>query len=847
MRSSFAQAEQSQDLRDRRPASRSATARRSPTPAPPAAARSTRTTRGEKRSDSGIFSSGPSRAMTATHQRRMREAVAVLVDRGVAGLADRVRSVRATRRRRARARASPCDAQEPERHALAVVGHAHRGLQHAQQRRRRPGRVRPVAWTAPSGGRRGRRSRRSSSGRRIGVSGMGVASQNLTAGSGRRTMVPLCSGLVAIRCPRADARCPMSMPVSGRRPCRVRAPDPVRPARRTQAHRRRATRRGARRPVPADRGAAAATSALGHSADAPQGPDQRCSRCASAAPACVMRYRELIARSFDDFRGRPRCSRDGDLPLGLVGEGELDFHLAGQRLAESIGRRYQQPLEMLDLRFEALAHALGAPPTHQSGRRDAAGRRVPAHLPRRRPVRHAAAAAVPPVRTGTGARCWATCTAASTAACWPPASMPDAGRKPAPRRPTPVATPPAHVRSARGARPRARRDRAVANAGIDLFRVSAEARVAAPAPARHAACLARACAAPHAGTAAQPTGRAPRTARAGAGRASPSLLQRDDRQAASQPALAGARQPGRRRSASSCSKARAASAWIRTRRGSASTRRRDRPGRPDVRIAARNPRDGRPGAPAVRAPGDVLRQGRADRRKPVRAPRPSGAPPARRADAELRKQRRRARRRIANCSSAPACVGRSASSPTTTKTWRSSSWPRNELQDLLQQQRRRAEIVERRSAETVHGRERLLQARLQAASALAQRISARPLTHGHRAFPRTPLAAPPGAGAAARRPRLASAARTCWRWPTNWSRSTKPPRAARAAVSPIACSRCTRDWSNACPVPASTTRSPANGWPGWRARWPSRTCRATCARCRRCRSWPTTATTPACS
>jgi len=51
-----------------------------------------------------------------------------------------------------------------------------------------------------------------------------------------------------------------------------------------------------------------------------------------------------------------------------------------------------------------------------------------------------------------------------------------------------------------------------------------------------------------------------------------------------------------------------------------------------------------------------------------------------------------------------------------------------ELHDLLQQQRRRAEIVERRSAETVHGRERLLQARLQAASALAQRVSARPLT-----------------------------------------------------------------------------------------------------------------------
>ncbi len=51
-----------------------------------------------------------------------------------------------------------------------------------------------------------------------------------------------------------------------------------------------------------------------------------------------------------------------------------------------------------------------------------------------------------------------------------------------------------------------------------------------------------------------------------------------------------------------------------------------------------------------------------------------------------------------------------------------------ELQNMLQQQRRRAEVVERRSAETVHGRERLLQARLQAASALSQRISDRALT-----------------------------------------------------------------------------------------------------------------------
>ena len=76
----------------------------------------------------------------------------------------------------------------------------------------------------------------------------------------------------------------------------------------------------------------------------------------------VMRYRELIARSFEDFRGRFSISRPG-LPLGLVRENELDFHLAGQRLAEAIGRQYQRPLELLDLRFEALAKALNAPPT----------------------------------------------------------------------------------------------------------------------------------------------------------------------------------------------------------------------------------------------------------------------------------------------------------------------------------------------------------------------------------------------------------------------------------------------------------------------------------------------------
>lgn len=74
----------------------------------------------------------------------------------------------------------------------------------------------------------------------------------------------------------------------------------------------------------------------------------------------VMRFRELIGRSFDDFCGRASPGKP-NAPMDLVRENELDFHLAGQRLADSIARRYQRPLEMLGLRFDSLAAALGTP------------------------------------------------------------------------------------------------------------------------------------------------------------------------------------------------------------------------------------------------------------------------------------------------------------------------------------------------------------------------------------------------------------------------------------------------------------------------------------------------------
>jgi hypothetical protein len=77
--------------------------------------------------------------------------------------------------------------------------------------------------------------------------------------------------------------------------------------------------------------------------------------------AYVMRFRQLIAQGFEDFRALPHRARNSHLPLGLVEERQLDYHYAGQKLAESIGQRYSRQLEMLDGRLEALSAELGAP------------------------------------------------------------------------------------------------------------------------------------------------------------------------------------------------------------------------------------------------------------------------------------------------------------------------------------------------------------------------------------------------------------------------------------------------------------------------------------------------------
>lgn len=75
----------------------------------------------------------------------------------------------------------------------------------------------------------------------------------------------------------------------------------------------------------------------------------------------VMRFRQQIGLGFDDFSGVRQ--RGGGAELGLVDERLMDFHLAGQRLGEVLDQRYQQPLEEMNGRLGALAAALHVAPS----------------------------------------------------------------------------------------------------------------------------------------------------------------------------------------------------------------------------------------------------------------------------------------------------------------------------------------------------------------------------------------------------------------------------------------------------------------------------------------------------
>jgi hypothetical protein len=440
----------------------------------------------------------------------------------------------------------------------------------------------------------------------------------------------------------------------------------------------------------------------------------------------VMRYRELIANSFDDFRGRI-LHGNRELPLGLVGEGELDFHLAGQRLAESIGRRYQQPLELLDLRFEALAIALGAAPTSNPV---GATRLAGAFL---RIFRDAdISETLQPilfrqyeqelgkVLGDLYGRLNALLVAHGFHATRRDVEAP-AYRVPAGGSPSPAAYEPTG-----GSVPHEAMARAVATAGIDVFRVSAEARVEHQ---RLRDMLHAWREDAQAASQADPQQRAVaerREIRVQELVSVASLLQRDGIQPL-QSALAdkrglndGIRQhllDGARRLGLDTE---------RMRLGQHQEDAIDLVGMMFESLLDSHAMVDQARRMFMRLVMSYVKVALTDENLFVRADHPA--------------------RRLLD-TLALSCESNDGASPQDRELLQRASvlvervvaeynedlaifeLTANELQHLLQQQRRRAEVVERRSAETVHGRERLLQARLQAASMLAQRISTQPFTH----------------------------------------------------------------------------------------------------------------------
>lgn len=73
----------------------------------------------------------------------------------------------------------------------------------------------------------------------------------------------------------------------------------------------------------------------------------------------VMRFRELVAEGFDRFRVLQPGERRPVAQFDLVEESQLQYHVAGQRLADAISLRHGPALQQMERRLEALSAALG--------------------------------------------------------------------------------------------------------------------------------------------------------------------------------------------------------------------------------------------------------------------------------------------------------------------------------------------------------------------------------------------------------------------------------------------------------------------------------------------------------
>jgi len=79
--------------------------------------------------------------------------------------------------------------------------------------------------------------------------------------------------------------------------------------------------------------------------------------------ALVMRYRQLLADSFDQLLSQSGIAGQAKTALSLLSEEELDQHLDAQRIAATLRIRHARALLGAEARFATLARSLGVPDT----------------------------------------------------------------------------------------------------------------------------------------------------------------------------------------------------------------------------------------------------------------------------------------------------------------------------------------------------------------------------------------------------------------------------------------------------------------------------------------------------
>ncbi len=101
------------------------------------------------------------------------------------------------------------------------------------------------------------------------------------------------------------------------------------------------------------------TSLAGHDYSAAQDDRMAVTALSHRALELATRYRESLEREFARW-----LQVEAEPPLGkslsLMSEGELEVHLAGQQTTELLDHQFLHPLELLDERLQALAQALGS-------------------------------------------------------------------------------------------------------------------------------------------------------------------------------------------------------------------------------------------------------------------------------------------------------------------------------------------------------------------------------------------------------------------------------------------------------------------------------------------------------